>query len=229
MCVHALDQVRISPRLHCNLHTVMPLHHYGPPQLPTVPCSMSLPPLPPPHSLEAREKSVVWEWLLLHVRHWCTNLWGCVFVIFLLTCRHFLVLRRSTNLLNLLLTNRGCRRVLPDVLVLLHPWTSRLHLFLFDHLFFTLIWLWHLRRTRHRNLLLSVLWLWSHGRRRHRNPIVTVLFRFSFWRGSDLLLLEWTVRGGVLHCLGSGVRSRRFGLVGRGMDAASLPTLPTLV
>ena len=31
--------------------------------------------------------------------------------------------------------------------------------------------------------------------------IVTVLFRFSFRRGSDLLLLEWTVRGGVLHCL----------------------------
>ena len=30
MCAHAPDQVRISPRLHCNLHTVMPLHHYGP-------------------------------------------------------------------------------------------------------------------------------------------------------------------------------------------------------
>ena len=69
LCVHAPDQVRISPRLHCNFHTVMPLQHYGPPQLTTVPCSMLLPPLPPPHSLEAREKSVVWEWLFLQVRH----------------------------------------------------------------------------------------------------------------------------------------------------------------
>ena len=69
VCFQAQDQVRISPRLHCNLHTVMPLHHYAPPQLPTVPCSMSLPPLPPPYSLEAREKSVIWDWLLLHVRH----------------------------------------------------------------------------------------------------------------------------------------------------------------
>ena len=130
MCVHALDQVRISPRLHCNLDTVMPLSHYGPPKLPTVPCSMPLAPLPPPHSLEGREKSVAWEWLFLQVRHWCTNLWGCLFVIFPLTCRHFLALRRSTNLFNLLLTNLGCRRVLPNLLVLLHPWTSRLGLFL---------------------------------------------------------------------------------------------------
>ena len=171
MCVHAPDQVRISPCLHCNLQTMMPLLHYGPPQLPTVPGSMSLLPLPTSHSLEAREKSVVWEWLFLHVRHWCTNLWGCLFVISLLTCRHFLVLWRSTNLLNLLLTNRGCRRVLPTLLVLLHPWTSRLHLFLFDHLFFTLLWLWHLRRTRHRNVLLSVLWLWNHGGVRTGTPL----------------------------------------------------------
>ena len=102
VCVHGPDQVRISPRLHCNLHTVMPLHHYHPPQLPTIPRSMLLPPLPPPHSLEAREWSVMCEWLFVHVRLCCTNLWGCLFLIFLLTCRHFLLLRRSTNLLNLL-------------------------------------------------------------------------------------------------------------------------------
>ena len=55
VCVRAPDHVSISPRLHCILHTVMPLHHYAPPELPTKPCSMLLPPLPPRHSLEARE------------------------------------------------------------------------------------------------------------------------------------------------------------------------------
>ena len=55
VCVQAPDQVRISPRLHCNLHWVMPLHHYRPTQLPKIPRSMFLPLLPPPHSLVARE------------------------------------------------------------------------------------------------------------------------------------------------------------------------------
>ena len=64
--------------------------------------------------------------------------------------------------------NRGCTRVIPTLLVLLrHPWTSRLSLFLFDHLhrgrhrnlFFTLLWLQDLRWAGHRNMLLSVLWL----------------------------------------------------------------------
>ena len=57
--VHAPDQARISPRLHCNLHTGMPLHVYGPPKLPTEPCSKWIPQLPPLHSLEAREYSVM--------------------------------------------------------------------------------------------------------------------------------------------------------------------------
>ena len=57
--VHAPDQVQISPCLHCKLHTANHLHHYRPQKLPMVPRSMSLPPLPPPHSLEARQQSVV--------------------------------------------------------------------------------------------------------------------------------------------------------------------------
>ena len=51
VCGHAPDQIRIPPRLHCNLHTLMPLHHYRPPQLPTIERSMLLSPLPRPHSL----------------------------------------------------------------------------------------------------------------------------------------------------------------------------------
>ena len=55
VCFDAPDQVRISPCLHCDLHTVMPLHHYCPPNLPTVLRWMPLPPLPPPDSRVARE------------------------------------------------------------------------------------------------------------------------------------------------------------------------------
>ena len=42
MCIHAPDQVQITPRLHSNLRTVLPLHHYRCQQLPAVLRSMLL-------------------------------------------------------------------------------------------------------------------------------------------------------------------------------------------